>query len=103
MSQRRTELDRIFREMVGPDNVYFQPPTGTKIKHYPSIVYKLADQNDMHANNHVYRRLYRYTVTYITKNPDDPLRDELDDLPYCSFDQFFASDNLNHYVYTIYY
>ena len=103
MSQRRNELDRIFREMVGPENVYFQPPTGTKIKHYPAIVYELADQNDLHADNHVYRRLYRYTVKYITKDPDDPLRDELDDLPYCSFDRPFVSDNLNHYVYTIYY
>lgn len=102
MSQRRTELDRIFREMVGPDHVYFQPPTGQKMQ-YPCIVYNLADQVDTHANNRVYRRLYRYTVTYITKNPDDTMRDELDDLPYCSFDRFFASDNLNHYVYTIYY
>jgi hypothetical protein len=102
MSQRRTELDRIFRDILGTENVYFQPPTGIKF-HYPCIVYNLADQNDLHANNRVYRRLYRYTVTYITKNPDDTMRDELDDLPYCSFDRFFASDNLNHYVYTIYY
>ena len=103
MSQRRIELDRIFRNMVGPENVYFQPPTGIRIRNYPCITYTLAMQNDAHANNKVYRRLYRYTVTYITKDPDDPKRDELDDLPYCRFDRCFASDNLNHYVYTIYY
>ena len=102
MSQRRIELDRVLRSMVGPTNVFFQPPTGLKIREYPCIVYNLADQNDRHANNHVYGRLYRYTVTYITKDPDDPKRDELDDLPYSSFDRFFTSDNLNHFVYTIY-
>lgn len=101
MSQRRIELDRILRKILGSSNVYFQPPTGTKMN-YPCIVYNLADATDQHANNRIYRRLYRYTVTYITKDPDDPKRDTIDDLTYCSFDRFFTSDNLNHFVYTIY-
>ena len=101
MSQRRIELDRILRDLLGTPNVYFQPPTGQKMD-YPCIVYKLADANDIHAENRIYRRLYRYTLTYITKDPDDPKRDEIDDLRYCSFDRFFTSDNLNHFVYTIY-
>lgn len=101
MSQRRILLHRILENVLGSKNVYFQPPTGTKLQ-YPCIVYKLADANDQHANNKIYRRLYRYTMTYITKNPDDPKRDEIDDLMYCSFDRFFTSDNLNHFVYTIY-
>lgn len=101
MSQRRIELDRILRKILGSSNVYFQPPTGTKMN-YPCIVYNFADAIDHHADNRIYRRLYRYTVTYITKDPDDPKRDVIDDLPYCSFDRFFTSDNLNHFVYTIY-
>lgn len=102
MSQRRVELQRMLESMLGTRNVYFQPPTGTKLQ-YPCIVYHLDDANDVHANDRIYRRLYRYSLTYITKNPEDPMRDIIDDLQYCSFDRFYTSDNLNHFVYSIYY
>jgi hypothetical protein len=102
MSLRRTELQRKLEALLGSRNVYFQPPTGTKLN-YPAIVYKLATANDVHADNKIYRRLYRYSLTYITKNPDDPMTDKIDDMQYCSFDTAFSSDNLNHYVYTIWY
>ena len=101
MSQRRIELHHILEDVLGSKNVYFQPPTGMKMT-YPCIVYNLATANDVHADDKIYRRLYRYTMTYITKNPDDPKRDDLDNLRYCAFDRFFTSDNLNHFVYTIY-
>lgn len=101
MSQRRNELHAKLVKLLGSKNVYFQPPTGTKLE-YPCIVYNLSDANDAHAENRIYRRLYRYTLTYITKDPDDPKRDLIDDLRYCAFDRFFTSDNLNHFVYTIY-
>lgn len=101
MPQRRIELHHRLVALLGSENVYYQPPTGTRLS-YPCIVYNLATATDAHANNRIYRRLYRYTLTYITKDPDDPKRDEIDDLTYCAFDRFFTSDNLNHFVYTIY-
>ena len=102
MSQRRVELQRKLEGLLGSRNVYFQPPTTTKLS-YPAIVYQLDTANDQHADDRLYRRLYRYSLTYITKNPEDPMTDKIDDLQYCTFNRFFASDNLNHYVYTIYY
>lgn len=98
---RRIELHHKLEKILGSKNVYFQPPTGLKIS-FPCVVYNLATANDVHADNRIYRRLYRYTMTYITKDPDDPKRDAFDDMQYCAFDRFFVSDNLNHYVYTIY-
>lgn len=95
-------MHRNLEQLLGSRNVYFQPPTGTKLQ-YPCIVYSLANANDVHADNKIYRRLYRYTLAYITKDPDDPKRDEIDDLPYCSFDRLVVNDNLNHFYYTIYY
>lgn len=102
MNQRRPELHNLLCELLGSRHVYYQPPTGTKLQ-YPCIVYNLDAADDMHANDHIYLRLYRYSLTYITKDPDDPMRDKIDDLQYCSFNRFFVSDNLNHYTYTIYY
>lgn len=98
---RRISLHRKLEAVLGSKNVYFQAPTGTRLQ-YPCIIYNLANANDIHANDQIYRRLYRFTLTYITKDPDDPMRDKIDNLRYCSFDRFFTSDNLNHYVYTIY-
>lgn len=102
MSQRRVELQRLLEGMLGTRNVYFQPPTGLKLK-YPCIVYNLDTADDVHADDLIYRRLYQYSLTYITKNPEDPMRDEIDNLRYCRFNRFFASDNLNHFVYTLYF
>ena len=98
---RRISLHRKLEAVLGSKNVYFQIPTGTKLQ-YPCIVYNLATANDIHANDQIYKRLYRFTLTYITKDPDDPKRDAIDNLQYCAFDRFFVNDNLNHYVYTIY-
>jgi len=98
---RRVILHRKLETVLGSRNVYFQPPTGTKMN-FPCIVYHLDTANDVHADNYIYRRLYRYSLTYITKDPDDPKRDLIDNMQYCSFNRFFVSDNLNHFVYTIY-
>ena len=101
MNQRRLKLQRRLENVLGSRNVYYQPPTGTMLT-YPCIVYNLDTANDVHANDHIYRRLYRYSLTYITKDPDDMKRDIIDDLQYCRFNRMFVSDNLNHFVYTIY-
>ena len=98
---RRVQLHRKLESVLGTRNVYFQPPAGLKLS-FPCIVSHLDMANDMHADNKIYRRLYRYSLTYITKDPDDPKRDAIDDLQYCAFNRFFVSDNLNHFVYTIY-
>ena len=103
MSQnRRVQLQRNLELLLGSRNVYYQPPTGTKLN-YPCIVYNLSTANDVHADDKIYRRLYRYTLIYITKDPDDPMRDKIDDVPYCAFDRPVVNDNLYHFYYTIYY
>ena len=99
---RRIQLQKNLESLLGSRNVYFQPPGGTQLK-FPCIVYRLEQATDQHAEDKIYRRLYRYSLTYITKDPDDPMTDRIDDIRYCSFNNFFTSDNLNHYVYTLYY
>lgn len=82
------------------DNVYFQPPSSIQME-YPCFVYDLNDINDRHANNEVYTRHDRYTVTYITKDPfPTEILEAVMSLPYTSLDRKYASDNLHHYVFT---
>lgn len=49
---RRPELGRIFRDILGSDHVYFQPPETVKMK-YPAIKYERSDMEIMHADNNV--------------------------------------------------
>ena len=98
----RLQLQTLLETLIGSRNVYFQPPATVKMN-YPAIVYK-RDRLDMrHANNNVYRFTKRYTLTYIDKNPDSPIPDEIAMLPLCSFSRHFTADNLNHDIFNIYY
>ena len=100
-SQRRIDGLSPILHAFAP-NVYFQPPEETKLK-YPCIVYELDDIDAFYADNAPYCFNSRYSLTYITRDPDDEKRYGIAKLPMCKFDRFFTSDNLNHYTYTIYY
>lgn len=102
MGRSRLEFDAILRNLLGSNNVYFQPPSSVKMK-YDAIVYELDDIDVRHADNIPYLATRRYRVTLITKNPDNPLSDEIAKLPLTQFNRFYTADNLNHYVYIIYY
>ena len=97
----RATLTAKFKEILGSDNVYFNPPTSVSMK-YPAIRYKLYDFREINANNKKYLIIPEYTVTLITKNPEDPAILKLEKLGYCTFDRSYIADNLYHYVYRIY-
>ena len=98
----RPDLQSLFETMLGSRNVYFQPPESLKLN-YPAIVYSLDNLENKHANDSVYNMRDRYLVTYITQNPDDQAIRVLASRPLCRFDRHYKSDNLNHYVYTLYF
>lgn len=99
MAKPRLELSDLLHEYC--DNVYFQPPTGTKIS-YPCIVYELERTNVRYADNAPYALHDEYSVKYITRDPDDPVRLELVYLPLCSSERMYINDNLYHYPYRLY-
>ena len=101
--ERRLELDKKLRALIANSNVYYQPPESVKMN-YPAIVYHLNDAQSIHADDKNYVNRKRYTVTVITRNPDQTFVQEmLDTFTYCAFDRWYAADNLNHFVYDLYY
>lgn len=102
MARSRLGLHRILEGILGSKNVYFQPPASIQMK-YDAIVYDLDDIDARHADNLPYLTNRRYRVTLITKNPDTDLSDKIAQLPLTQFNRFYTADNLNHYVYIIYY
>lgn len=97
----RLELHSKLVDILGSSNVYFQPPSSVKMS-YPAIVYSLGNIRNRRANNDVYSTNKSYELTLVTSNPDNEIVDKLNRLPMCSFDRFYTSDNLNHYVFTLY-
>ena len=84
------------------EHVYFQTPTNIKLQ-YPCIIYERDDSWSVSAGNRPYARIKRYQVTVVDRNPDSELPDEVESLPYCSFVRHFSADNLNHYVFTLFF
>ena len=101
MSSRR-DLHTILEGILGSHNVYFQPPSSVRMQ-YPAINYSRKDIEKRSADDCAYRKLPSYEVILIDKNPDNQLIEKILDLPYCSFDRHYESDNLNHDVFTLYF
>lgn len=102
MARTRLELQTFLETLKGDRNVYFQPPSTIKIS-FPAIIYNLATIDDIDADNIAYLQSTAYTVTYITDDPDDVMVKTLSKLPMCRFDRWYAANNLNHYVYKLFY
>lgn len=98
----RLELQGILEELLGTRNVYFQPPASVKMS-YPAIVYSLNNIENTFAGNSPYMQGIGYSVTVIDKNPDSEIVKKVSKLPLCSFDRYYAADNLNHSVFTLFY
>lgn len=98
----RLELHALLVALLGSNNVYFQPPPTTQMK-YPCITYHRDADSVDHADNRPYNRKIRYQVTVIDADPDSLIPAKIAELPLCSFDRFFTSDNLNHDVYQLFF
>jgi len=102
IQDRRLELHEKLKSIMTNGNVYHQPPESVKLK-YPCIVYERASGQTLYADNLPYITPIRYTITLIDKKSVSDYLEPLLNLPYCSFDRHFASDDLNHDVFSIYY
>lgn len=102
MADKREELQAKLEEMLGSKNVYYQPPS-SHLMSYPAIRYSRRNLDIKHADNKKYSKMTCYEIIVISKQPDHPVIEQLLDLPYCSYDRHYVSDNLNHDSLTLYY
>lgn len=98
----RLELHTTLVEVLGTENVYFQPPQNIMLK-YPCIVYNRSGRDAKFADNGPYSTKTRYTVTVIDPDPDSHIPDKVGALPLCRFDRFFTAENLNHDIFNVYF
>ena len=98
----RTQLQSILEGLLGSDNVYAQPPPGIQMR-YPCIRYTRDSARTQFANNMPYTSMKRYMVTVIDRNPDSLIPDKIAALPLTTFVRSYTADNLNHFVFNIFF
>lgn len=97
---QRLALHEILKGIT--ERVYFQPSANVAIQ-YPCIIYRWDGAQSQHADNKPYQYTKRYQVTVIDRNPDSALPVEVAKLPMCEFDRFFPADDLNHFVFNLFF
>lgn len=102
MARPREELQTILESIDASAEVYYQPPDSVHIE-YPCIVYNLDAAQSNYADNVLYSYTKRYQVTVIDRDPDSEIPDEVIALPMCEFERSFRSDNMNHFVFNLFF
>lgn len=92
---KRANLSKVLHDIIGNNNVYFQPPASKKMN-YPCIVYEQRRLNTQYADNRPYKIDNVYIVTYIDRNPDSDIPEKIAMLPQTIFERSYISDNLYH-------
>lgn len=98
----RLDLQSKLETILGSRNVYYQPPSSNQMK-YPCIKYELSAIDTKYADDTGYALKRGYQMILIDKNPDSEFIDKLMVLPFCKFDRAYKADNLNHFVFSIYF
>lgn len=102
MLENRLKLQELLSNISGVKKVYFQSP-GKELMQYPCIKYSLSRPRQDNANNKIYRSKDLYEIMVIDYSPVSTIANEISKLPYCSFDRSYPSDNLNHFIFNLYY
>lgn len=97
----RLKLQQTLCDILGSDNVYFQPPASVKMK-YDAIRYERSNIRPTFADDIPYKFDDTYSITAIYRDPDSDLPRKIAGLPMCSFDRHYTANNLNHDVFTLY-
>ena len=99
----RLQLQLELEELLGSENVYYQPPENLRMK-YPCIRYNLSSGNTRFADNKPYSFDKEYSVTMIGYSVDEDMVKKIAmHFPKSRYDRQYKADNLVHDVFTIFY
>ena len=116
MERRSDLLIQELKDLLGTDEVYFQPSaeagsdengesyifTGIE---YPCFIMKRTTAYQPRADDRTYLFRPGYEVTYINRDEPDPemIAEVMEHFQRCSYQRHYVADNLHHDLFTIYY
>lgn len=98
----RLEFHQKLVDTLGSSKVYFSPPESVKMT-YPAVIYDCPSVSTKHANNGLYLATPKYEVILVDNNPDSGLFEKFLALPFASYVRHYVANNLDHYVFNIYF
>lgn len=101
MMNDRLSLHARLCEILGSENVYFQPPESIKMK-YPAIVYSRNRIENTSADNTIYKQDISYTIIVINWDPDSEIVERVSKIPRIVHDRNYKADNLIHDSFTLF-
>lgn len=93
----RLTLSRVLHDILGSDNVYYNPPENEKMN-FPCIVYSRTYITDIKADNIKYLDYTTYKITVVSKKPDHPAIKEILKLPMTKFSAQYVKNGYYHDV-----
>lgn len=90
-------------DILGSENVYYQPPESVKLK-YPCIIFTMDPTYTAKADNISYIKFNRYHVKHIYKSRKNELKDTLlDSFMMISHDNRMIADSMYNDDFTVYF
>lgn len=92
-------------EALEMGKVFFQPPASVRLT-YPCIVYEISRAHITYSLDMPYIITNQYSLTYVTKDPDDALEaieKIIRAFPMISHDRSYVAENLYHEVFSLFY
>ena len=116
MERRSDLLIQELKDLLGTDEVYFQPSAEAEIGQngeryiftgieYPCFIIQRTISYQPKANDKTYLFRPSYEVTYINRDEPDPemVTVVMTHFQLCRYERHYISDNLHHDVFMIYY
>lgn len=100
MARSRLDLHNLLLTVDGPLKVYHQAPTNME---YPCIMYEADATNVKFADNVKYRFKRSFTVIVVDRDPDSPIPDLVEALPYTRRTRTYRTNGLNHTAFQMFY
>ena len=102
LEKKRLQLHEKLCDLLGSKKCYYQPPSGIEMT-YPCITYDVNGDSPRFADNIPYCHNLEWIVTVIDEDPDSPIVSAMMKLPKCKFERCFSPDDLNHFVFSLYF
>lgn len=99
----RLNLHEELCTILGTRNAYYNPPESLRLQ-YDCVVYSRSGIDSMRADNRNYVNTNQYTLVVMSKSPSCDIPEKiLEHFPMASFDRQYTSDELYHFIITLYY
>ena len=100
MSKQRLDMHNIILKAVEKTGERYKVYYNPKLE-YPCIIYRRKGIHQRHADDIRYHMHTSYQLTIIDKRIESPVVDALLENQYCTYNNEFVSENMNHTIMTL--